>query len=38
MYAEKQNMVNLWNKHVFCVVQHVIFDGTKIKSDLSRYN
>jgi hypothetical protein len=27
-----------WNKLVFCVMQHIIFAGTKIKSDLSRYN
>jgi hypothetical protein len=29
--------MNLWNKFVFCVMQHVIFVGTKIKSNLSRY-
>lgn len=38
MYAEKQGAMDLWNKLLFCLMQHVIFAGTKIKSDLSRYN
>jgi hypothetical protein len=38
LYAEKHVAMDLWNKLMFCMMQHVIFARTEIKSDLSRYN
>ena len=38
LYAENQVAMDLWSKLMFCMIQHVIFVGIKIKSDLLRYN
>jgi hypothetical protein len=38
LYAEKQVAMDLRNKLVFCVIQHIILAAKKIKSTLTRYN